>query len=50
VEIKIPTSVSLGAAKQYINEINELAGINLKYTQFSKFEYYYYKVIMNQEY
>jgi hypothetical protein len=50
LEIKIPTSVSLGAAKQYINEINDLAGINLKYTQFSKFEYYYYKVIMNQEY
>ncbi len=50
LEIKIPTSVSLGEAKQYINEINDLAGINLKYTQFSKFEYYYYKVIMNQEY
>lgn len=50
LEIKIPTSVSLGAAKQYIDEINKLCGVNLKYTQFSKFEYYYYKVIMNQEY
>lgn len=42
--------VSLGEAKQYIDEINNLAGVNLKYTQFSKFEYYYYKVIMNQSY
>lgn len=50
LEIKIPTSVSIDVANQYIDEINELAGTNLKYTHFSKFEYYYYKVIMNQAY
>ena len=50
LEIKIPTSLSLDVANQYIDEINRLSGVNLKYTQFSKFEYYYYKVIMNQTY
>lgn len=50
LEFKIPTSISLNIANQYIDEISKLAGIKLKYTEFSKFEYYYYKVIMNEPY
>jgi len=48
LEFKIPTNVSIDVANQYIDEINSLSGIKLKYSPFSKFEYYYYKVIMNQ--
>ena len=49
-EFKIPTSTSIYHAIQYIDEINRLSGLSLKYSEFSKFEYYYYKVIMNQTY
>jgi SPX domain protein involved in polyphosphate accumulation len=47
-EFKLPYSVSIELAQQYLNEINNLIGTNLKYGPFSKFEYYYYKVILNQ--
>lgn len=50
LEFKIPNSLSINVANQYIDEINKLSGINLKYINFSKFEYYYYKVILNQPY
>jgi hypothetical protein len=50
LEFKIPTSTSIYHAIQYIDEINRLSGLSLKYSEFSKFEYYYYKVIMNQTY
>jgi len=48
LEFKIPYSISLDVAQQYLQEINQLIGTKLKYEPFSKFEYYYYKVIMNQ--
>jgi hypothetical protein len=50
LEFKISNSLSINVANQYIDEINKLSGINLKYINFSKFEYYYYKVILNQPY
>ena len=50
LEFKIPTSFSIDFANQFIDEINNLSGVNLKYSHFSKFEYYYYKVIMNKTY
>jgi hypothetical protein len=50
LEFKIPSNISTDVANQYIDEINRLSGIRLKYTPFSKFEYYYYKVIMNESY
>ena len=50
LEFKIPTNTSIYHAIQYIDEINRLSGLSLKYSEFSKFEYYYYKVIMNQPY
>ena len=34
LEIKIPTIVSIDVVNQYIDEINELAGINLIYAPF----------------
>jgi len=49
LEFKIPTSTSIDVANQYIDEISRLSGVNLKYTYFSKFEYYYYKVIMTNK-
>jgi hypothetical protein len=48
LEFKIPYSVSIDLANQYLQEINSLAGTNLVYAPFSKFEYYYYKVVMGQ--
>jgi hypothetical protein len=48
LEFKLPYSVSIDLANQYIQEINSLAGTNLAYTPFSKFEYYYYKIVMGQ--
>jgi hypothetical protein len=50
LEFKMPTSIKINDAIQYIDEINRMAGLSLKYDEFSKFEYYYYKVIMNQTY
>jgi len=50
LEFKIPTSTSINDAIQYIDEINKLSGLSLTYSEFSKFEYYYYKVLMNQTY
>jgi hypothetical protein len=41
LELKIPNNISLSVSKQYIEEINELAGVHLKFGEFSKFEYYY---------
>jgi hypothetical protein len=48
MEMKIPENISIGEAEQYIKEINHLSGSELRFTHFSKFEYYYYKVILNQ--
>jgi hypothetical protein len=48
LEIKIPTNINIYKAQEYLDEINNLAGTKLKYTSFSKFEYYYYDVIMRQ--
>jgi hypothetical protein len=50
LEIKIPNSVSIGEAQEYLKEINNLANTALKYIHFSKFEYYYYQVLMNKRY
>jgi len=49
LEIKIPNTISIGEVESYIKEINQLTGINLKFVNFSKFEYYYYNVINNQQ-
>jgi SPX domain protein involved in polyphosphate accumulation len=48
LEMKIPESISMGESNQYLKEINNLIGTNLKFTHFSKFEYYYYNVILKQ--
>jgi len=48
LEMKIPNSISVGEAEQYLKEINHLIGTQLTFTHFSKFEYYYYKVMINQ--
>jgi hypothetical protein len=48
LEFKIPYNVSLDLANEYLKEINQLAGTNLVYAPFSKFEYYYYKVILGK--
>jgi hypothetical protein len=50
LEMKIPETIGISEAEQYIKEINKLTGTNLKFIHFSKFEYYYYKVILNQKY
>ena len=47
LEIKVPINISVGTVKQYLQEMNNLTNLNLQYSEFSKFEYYYYKVIMN---
>jgi len=49
LEMKIPLNISIDQVYQYITEINNLAGTNLKFTDFSKFEYYYYKVLQKQQ-
>ena len=48
LEFKIPNSISIGEARQYLKEISMLTNINLHFTDFSKFEYYYYDVILKQ--
>lgn len=48
LELKIPNSVSLDLANEYLKEINGLAETKLVYAAFSKFEYYYYKVILGK--
>jgi SPX domain protein involved in polyphosphate accumulation len=48
LEMKIPENISLGEAEQYLKEINKMIGTKLKFTHFSKFEYYYYNVILKQ--
>ena len=50
LEFKIPVGLSMDIVNQYIDEIRSLSGVNLKFQKFSKFEYYYYKVIMDQTY
>ena len=47
LEFKIPYNVSNDLANEYLKEINNLAGTKLIFSPFSKFEYYYYKVIMS---
>ena len=49
VEFKIPKNISVDQCQIMIDEISSLTNIPLKYTSFSKFEYYYYNVIMNQK-
>ena len=48
LEMKIPSNISLGEAQQYIKEMEELSGIKLKFVHFSKFEYFYYDVLVKQ--
>jgi hypothetical protein len=48
LEFKIPNSVSIGEAEQFLREINMLADTKLQFSKFSKFEYYYYNVISKQ--
>jgi hypothetical protein len=48
LEFKIPNSVSIGEAEQFLKEINMFADTKLQFSKFSKFEYYYYNVISNQ--
>jgi len=49
LEIKIPTNISVNEANNYLSEINKLAGTKLMFKQFSKFEYYYYNIILSNE-
>ena len=46
LELKVPNTMSKSLVFQYIDELNQLANINLNYTNFSKLEYYYHNVIM----
>jgi hypothetical protein len=46
VEFKIPKNIGVDQCQIMIDEISSLTNIPLKYTSFSKFEYYYYNVIM----
>jgi SPX domain protein involved in polyphosphate accumulation len=48
LEFKIPNSISIGEAEQFLKEINMLADTKLQFSKFSKFEYYYYNVILKQ--
>lgn len=48
LEMKIPENISIRESEQYLKEINKLANTNLNFTHFSKFEYYYYNVILKQ--
>jgi len=48
IEFKIPKNISIDQCQLMIDEISSLTNIPLKYTSFSKFEYYYYNIIMNQ--
>ena len=45
IEFKIPKNISIDQCQLMIDEISSLTNIPLKYTSFSKFEYYYYNVI-----
>lgn len=45
LEIKLPETINMTEAKEYIREINHLANTNLKFEVFSKFDYYYNMVI-----
>ena len=47
LEIKIPSTISMGEVENYIKEINYLTGVNLHFVNFSKFEYYYN--VINQQ-
>jgi hypothetical protein len=46
LEMKLPETIDISEAKQYIREINHLANTNLKFEVFSKFDYYY-NMVMN---
>ena len=45
LEMKLPETINMTEAKEYIREINHLANTNLKFEVFSKFDYYYNMVI-----
>jgi hypothetical protein len=48
VEFKIPKNITFQECQLMINEISSLTNIPLKYTSFSKFEYFYYNYLVNQ--
>jgi SPX domain protein involved in polyphosphate accumulation len=48
LEIKVPININVATVKQWLQEINKLTNLDLHFTQFSKFEYYYYNVIINR--
>jgi len=45
LEMKLPETINMTEAKEYIREINHLANTNLNFEVFSKFDYYYNMVI-----
>ncbi len=50
IEFKIPNNIGIEQTNLYIDEISKLSNIPLKYSHFSKFEYYYYNVIQSNKY
>jgi hypothetical protein len=48
LELKIPSTISMGEVENYVKEIKRLTGVQLSFVNFSKFEYYYYNVINQQ--
>ena len=48
IEFKIPKNITFQECQLMINEISSLTNIPLKYTSFSKFEYFYYNYLVNQ--
>ena len=48
LEMKIPSNISLGEAEQYVNEMEQLSGVKMNFVHFSKFEYFYYDVLVKQ--
>lgn len=49
IEFKIPNNIGIEQTQLMIGEISKLSDVKLEITDFSKFEYYYYKVILNQK-
>ena len=48
LEIKLPINNHDSENNKYLNEINNLAGANLHFERFSKFNYYY-NLVMNSQ-
>jgi SPX domain protein involved in polyphosphate accumulation len=48
LEIKIPSKISVDETAMIISNISNLSNIKLEITYFSKFEYNYYNVILQQ--